>query len=109
MNKQQIYNELKRMVKAEEITDREHGLALRRGSGEAWKIAVSNIESIPAPKITKRKKRTYPPPNTRPPTIKPLPPVIAQKISPTEAIVITRPHTRRAEYYYYFHIGGTQE
>ncbi len=34
------------------------------------------------------------------------PNVIAQKISPTEAIVITRPYTREAQYYYYFHIGG---
>ena len=32
------------------------------------------------------------------------PNVITQKISPTEAIVITRPYTREAEYYYYFHM-----
>ncbi len=51
-------------------------------------------------------KRSYPPLNIEPPKIKKPPGVIAGKISPTEAIVITRPYTREAQYYYYFHIGG---
>lgn len=41
----------------------------------------------------------------RPIQIKRLP-IIAHKISDTEAIVITRPQTRNAKYYYYFGIGG---
>ncbi len=54
-------------------------------------------------------QRTHRPLNAEPPTLKPLKPVVAQKISPTEAFVITRPYTRRAQYYYYFHIGGIND
>ncbi|KKN21600.1 hypothetical protein LCGC14_0923750 [marine sediment metagenome] len=48
--KQRIYNELKRMVQGKEITDQEYMLALRtKGTssdhGDAWALAVANIEA----------------------------------------------------------------
>ena len=91
MSKQPIYNELKRMLKEGEITGKEYGLAIEKtDTASTWFKALANIagrgnfyagllQSVG---------------------------IIAQKISPTEAIVITRPYTNQAQYYYYFHIGG---
>ncbi len=89
MSKQPIYNELKRMLKKGEITDQEYGLAIEKTDTEpAWWKALANIGG---------RGDFYP-------GLLQSANVIAQKISPTEAIVITRPYTNQAQYYYYFHM-----
>lgn len=147
MSNQPIYNELKRMVKAKLITDKEFGYALMKSKGEIWDIAVANSQRKKdmtefektrktktkkktrkkiKQKAKKKKRRPIQGPINKPllPDLRPNPKklnskparipkqqteqlsIITYKINETEAIVITRPKTKNAKYFYYFGVGG---